>query len=55
MDTNFDEIKDLLEKNDGQDDEGKVPTDEERFGRAIPTDTANEKHAKDKNAKTDLC
>ncbi len=45
-DTNFEEIKNHLDKDDGQLPEGVVPTDKERFGRLIPTDTENERHQK---------
>jgi hypothetical protein len=45
--TNFEDIKTHLAHDDGAiDPPNTVPTDKERFGRLIPTDTENERHQK---------
>jgi hypothetical protein len=41
----FEEIEKDLAEDDGAPAPGVVPTDCERFGKAIPTDTENAKHA----------
>ena len=41
------EIQDQLNKDNGQPATGVVPTDDERFGRAMPGDSEGAKNAKD--------